>query len=315
MVSPIPFSSYYGVRTDMQVYAKIVLIPVYNEEATISRLLDEVVSLADMMILINDGSTDTSRLKILNWSHPRIPLYLLDIERNRGKAYALKQGFHFLCALLKQGFVAPEDIVITLDADAQHDPCSIDAVCHLMVQKRYDVVLTQRDLSQYPFLKRLGNRLMSLIASVLAGCRYHDVECGYRFLRIRILPELMKYYTGYRYSSAQEIAVLVAQLGYHVYNGYPIAIRHYRSNPRMRDALINPSYAFLAWMRCQFRAEKLLAPLPWQQELPSLSSQAGQILVTGIQNQAQTCMIPVCKGSSSPVLPQVATSDPSVAKV
>jgi hypothetical protein len=106
-----------------------------------------------------------------------------------------------------------------------------------------------RDLSYHGAYKRLGNRVMTLIARASGGFRFEDVESGYRVFRIGPLLDAQQYYEGYRYSETVEIAVILARLGYRVCNSYPIEIPVARTRTRIRDAAIDAVCMPLAWYR------------------------------------------------------------------
>jgi hypothetical protein len=151
---------------------------------------------------------------------------------------------------LDRGELDPDDVVFTIDADGQHDAGEIGPLCSYMEANRLDVVLTRRSFTLYPFHKRLGNSLMTVWGSLWSGFHYYDVESGFRAMRLRVLPPVLDYYTGYRYSCAQEIAILTARLGFRISNNFVTIIRLYRSQTRPRDVVINAllgTWAFARW--------------------------------------------------------------------
>jgi hypothetical protein len=115
-----------------------------------------------------------------------------------------------------------------------------------------EVALTRRDFSRYPRYKRLGNALMSLWGSLLSGFRYRDIESGFRGLRLRVVPAMLDYYTGYRYSCAQEIAIITARLGLRVDNSFETPIALYRSQTGLRDVVCNAALGLVALVRWRF---------------------------------------------------------------
>jgi glycosyltransferase involved in cell wall biosynthesis len=229
---------------------RIALIPVYNEEATLPAVMESLVPLVDLLLVVDDGSSDRSlalaRERALR--EPRIRV--LALQRNSGMSAALRAGFLHLVSRMQAGELDPDDVVFTMDADGQHDAGQLESLSLYFQDRALDVALTRRDFALYPWHKRLGNRFMTLWGSLWSGFSYHDVESGFRALRLGVLPPLMEYYTGYRYSCAQEIAILTARLGFRVDNGFVTAIRRYRSQTRLQDVFINAllgAWAFVRW--------------------------------------------------------------------
>lgn len=229
---------------------KIALIPVYNEEATLLAVLEPLSPLVDLLVLVDDGSHDRSPDLAESWARCRRHVRILRLSENRGMSAALREGFVFLSSQLREGNLDADDLVLTLDADGQHDSKEIHALCRHVEEQGLDVALTRRDFSLYPEHKRLGNRLMSLWGSLWSGFHYLDVESGFRAMRLRVIPSLLDYYTGYRYSCAQEIAILTARLGFRVDNSFLTVIQRYRSQTAVRDVFINASlglWVFIRW--------------------------------------------------------------------
>ena len=227
----------------------IALIPVYNEANTLVSVLDSLSGQVDRLLMVDDGSSDGSLNLARKWAHQRGGIEILRMPENRGMSTALREGFVHLVALLRRGILMAEDILITIDADGQHDSGEIGDLCAYMEAQRLDVALTRRDFSLYPIHKRLGNYLMTLWGRLWSGFSYQDIESGFRAMRIRVLPDLLDYYAGYRYSCAQEIAVLTARLGFRVDNRFRTVIRLYRSQTGIHDVLINAAFGFWAFAR------------------------------------------------------------------
>jgi glycosyltransferase involved in cell wall biosynthesis len=227
---------------------RIALIPVYNEASTLAEVLRAVSSQVDWIIVVDDGSTDGSGEMAQRWAqggHGEV----LRLHANRGMSAALRAGFQRLAWRMNEGELQPDDLLFTIDADGQHDPRQIAELGGYVEAHDLDVALTRRDFSLYPFHKRVGNSLMSAWGSIWGGFRYRDVESGFRAMRLKVLPHLLDYYTGYRYSCAQEIAILTARLGFRIDNDFNTAIRLYRSQTGVGDVVINGVLGMLAFAR------------------------------------------------------------------
>ncbi len=210
---------------------------------------ESVASRVDLLVLVDDGSTDGSLDRAVFVARCRDNIEVLQLPRNLGMSTALREGFLYVVSRMRAGELDPGDILLTLDADGQHDSDEVEALCSHLTGEVLDVALTRRDFSLYPAYKRIGNRLMTLWGRIWSGYRYHDVESGFRALRLKVLPSLLDYFTGYRYSCAQEIAILTARLGFRVDNSFVTVIRRYRSQTGGRDVFVNAWLGFWAFIR------------------------------------------------------------------
>lgn len=206
--------------------------------------------------MVNDGSTDLSLTRICSWMGGKKNVYLINLENNRGMAAALEAGFYFVKELLESGKVSEDDIVINIDADGQHRSSYINDVVTLMDSQGYEVLLTRRDFSCYPWSKRYGNRVLSFVGSLLSGFKYNDIESGFRFLKVKTIPEFLKYYTGYKYSCAQELGIITALLKYKVSNDYLVEIEYYRPGAKITDAIFVITFGVWAFVRVKFGLAK-----------------------------------------------------------
>ena len=217
---------------------KVAVIPIYNEAPTVVAVLNEVARRVDRVIAVDDGSTDDTPELLREWGKGRRNVSVIRLPRNVGMAGALKRGFQEAEQLLLRGVLRPRDILINIDADGQHRSEYIPDIVRFMERGNWDIVLTRRDFRKYPLYKRWGNRLLSRVARLLSGHRYHDVESGFRFMRARVVPRLLDYFTGWRYSCAQEIALITALAGFRVDNTYVVKIAYYRPGTTIWDGVI-----------------------------------------------------------------------------
>jgi glycosyltransferase involved in cell wall biosynthesis len=228
---------------------RVAVVPAHNEQSTITDVLESTNPYVDLIIVIDDGSTDASSDRIAHWVNDHNNTYYLGTKQCRGVARATGMGFCLVCYLMALGIISAEDLIINIDADGQHDPEDIAKLVGRLLGDDCDLALGRRDFSVYPAHKVLGNRLLSLSASLLTGLRYTDVECGYRALRARIVPDIIQYYTGCRYSCCQELGVISALLGFKIDNECNIQIKHYRSRTHLRDLFLNSFLGFVSLLR------------------------------------------------------------------
>ena len=218
---------------------RVAVMPAYNEAPTIISVLERLEPLADQLIVVDDGSTDGTRDLLMNWVSTRSSVRLLCFSQNRGMSAAYYRAFQEIAQYRVTGLLADDDVILTVDADGQHDPAEVDALVDHMTRNRLDAVIAKRDFSLYTRYKRLGNFLISLWASFWAGQRLFDVESGYRAFRVGALLAALRYYKGYKYSETVEVAVILARLGFRVDNSYLVPVPVFRSRTRLKDVAID----------------------------------------------------------------------------
>ena len=179
-----------------------VIIPVYNEEATLGEILRRVHEEGvHEIVAVDDGSTDSS-WNILEDSSAAIPeLKLLRHETNRGKGAAIKTGVAHVTG----------DVVIIQDADLEYDPAEYRAVVGPIEAGRSDVVYGSRILGGNPASYRRyywGGRLLSMVTTVLFGQRVTDQHTCYKAFRTQLLRSLPLRESGFGFC-AEVTAVLL----------------------------------------------------------------------------------------------------------
>jgi len=179
------------------------VIPFYNESTTIKKIIVDTLDYVELVIAVNDGSTDDSSSQVFLDEN----VIVLSERENRGKGFALRKGF----------FKAVElgcDAVITIDADLQHDPGSIPAL--LTGLASFDLVLGNRlrDLSEMPFQRVMSNKLCSFLLSKKTGMKIIDSQCGFRAFSLKVLQKVHTRSNGYEAES--EIIILAARAGFKI---------------------------------------------------------------------------------------------------
>jgi glycosyltransferase involved in cell wall biosynthesis len=162
-----------------------VLIPTYNNEKTLKRVIDGVLDYTANIIVVNDGSTD-STLTILN-GYPQITV--INLPENKGKGNGLKIGFR---KAKKLGY----NYAITIDSDGQHYPDDIPVFVEALVDEKEDVLLIgNRNMSQdgIPKKSSFGNRFSNFWFWFETGIKLEDTQSGYRLYPLHKIPK--KYFT------------------------------------------------------------------------------------------------------------------------
>ncbi|MHC4944770.1 MAG: glycosyltransferase family 2 protein [Planctomycetota bacterium] len=231
----------------------IVLIPAYDERETLEDVVRRASQHTSLQIVVDDGSTDGSGDVLDTLCRDLPSLQKITHDRNLGMASALRSGFFKVNEWLAEGRVAAEDALVLMDADGQHLPEEIPAMAARLNEMGFDLLIGCRDFSVYPFYKRLGNRILSIWGRMLSGFPFADIECGFKAMRVRSVPLLLEYYSGYRYSCAQEIALISVRRGLKVGNDCPVRVPLYRRGARMRDFLPNILFSLAAFIRLRLK--------------------------------------------------------------
>lgn len=152
----------------------LVIIPCYNEEASIERVvsnLKEKAPFADYLI-INDCSTDSTEsiLKAKGMNYINNPVNLgIGGGVQAGYLYAKQNGY---------------DIAVQMDGDGQHDPAYLADVCQPVIDGVTDMAVGSRFIKregfQTSFMRRLGINIISLLIKILTGKKVYDVTSGFR---------------------------------------------------------------------------------------------------------------------------------------
>jgi len=162
-----------------------ILIPTYNNHKTLKRVIDGVLEYTQNIIVVNDGSTDSTSEILKNY--PQISV--LHLPENKGKGNGLKLGFRKAKEL---GF----DFAVTIDSDGQHYPDDIPVFVEALQEEKEDVLLIgNRNMSQdgIPKKSSFGNRFSNFWFWFETGIKLEDTQSGYRLYPLHKIPK--RYYT------------------------------------------------------------------------------------------------------------------------
>lgn len=172
-----------------------VVVPVYNEEDNVGELVSQIrgaltaVNRTFEIILIDDGSTDATRERIVAETQNAPELRYLFLARNYGQSTAMQCGLDS----------AQGDIIVTMDGDLQNDPADIPRLIEILETENVDLVSGWRrdrhDGRVRVFLSRVANKLISRVT----GVSLHDYGCSLKAYRgdvvrqIKITGELHRF--------------------------------------------------------------------------------------------------------------------------
>ena len=185
-----------------------IVIPVFNEEATLGALYQKIAEVMNSMssteyeiIFIDDGSTDDSWQQICQ-VHSRAPKQVrgFKFRKNFGKASALALGFA----------ESKGEIVFTLDADLQDDPQNIP----LFIEKigsGWDVVSGWKRERKDPLEKKIPSKIFNFFVSLTTGLKLNDMNCGFKAYKKDVLHHIYLYGELHRF-----IPILALNAGFSV---------------------------------------------------------------------------------------------------
>ena len=210
-----------------------VVIPVYNERATLEELVSRVLAVDLAMerevILVDDGSTDGTREvypKIRQrWPDESFVIRLQ--ERNRGKGAALRTGFESACG----------DIIIIQDADLEYDPQDYPKLLAPILDGKADVVYGSRFVGAQAtrvlfFWHMVGNRFLTLLSNALTNLNLTDMETCYKVFRSEVVRSLRL--RSEKFTIEPEITAKVARGRWRIYEvGISYAGRDYSEGKKI----------------------------------------------------------------------------------
>lgn len=170
-----------------------ILIPAYNEEATIEAILNAVVKVelihqvAKEIVIVNDCSSDATVAKVEAFmaSHPNIDIQLYSQEVNQGKGAAIHKAIE----------LATGDYFVVQDADLEYDPEEFNLLIKPVFQDDADVVYGSRFIGGNPhrilfFWHSLGNKFLTFLSNMFTDLNLTDMETCYKLVRLDYAKQL-----------------------------------------------------------------------------------------------------------------------------
>lgn len=179
-----------------------VIIPTYNNAGTIKRVVEETLTMCDDVIVVNDGSTDSTTSLL----HEIDKITLVEYQKNKGKGHALKCGFK---KALDMGFA----YAITLDADGQHYPADISKFLDANQKHPGALIVGQRNLEGVERTKgsSFANKFSNFWFYIQTGKNLKDTQTGYRLYPLKKLKGLSLLTS--RYEAELELMVFASWHG------------------------------------------------------------------------------------------------------
>lgn len=180
-----------------------IVIPAFNEEENIEKLLNKIPEYPKKdIVVVDDGSQDRTVSIVEEFGAT-----LLRHGVNRGKGMAHRTAFSYI---IKNGY----DGVITLDGDGQHAPEEITDFIRMINSADMLVGTRSMSLANMPLLRYLTNKVTSLTVSLIASQRILDSQSGYRYISREVL-ENVPLRTG-RFQTESEILIKAGRMGFKI---------------------------------------------------------------------------------------------------
>ena len=173
------------------------LIPCYNAGSRVAKVIEGVLPRIARIIVVDDGCSDGCMAPLVE-----MPIQIIKFPANRGKGFALIEGF-------RTALGRPEmECVACIDADGQHDPAELPGLYAAFVRENADLLVGARtfDRKEIPFRSWFGNTLTRTLFGMVLGAHLADTQSGYRLLSRRFVESAVKAVPGGRYET--ELALL-----------------------------------------------------------------------------------------------------------
>jgi glycosyltransferase involved in cell wall biosynthesis len=226
-----------------------VVIPVYNEKATLREIVQRVKSvriegIEIEIVLVDDCSTDGTRELIKNELEREVGKAVYH-EKNAGKGAALRTGFKH----------ATGDFVIVQDADLEYNPTEYPKMLEPLLDGRADVVYGSRFMGEGAhrvlyFWHSVGNKLLTLASNIFTNLNLTDMETCYKVFRSEVIKKIA--IEQDRFGFEPEVTAKIARMGCRVYEvGISYSGRTYEEGKKIgfKDAFT----AFICIIKYRFK--------------------------------------------------------------
>ena len=211
-----------------------VVIPAFNEERRIAGVIRCVREQGFDVVVVDDGSADWTAAV-----SEQAGAVVVRHGRNRGKGLALNTAF---AHAREKGY----DVVITLDADGQHDPAEIPKFVDAYVRMGIPVLIGNRmgRTAGMPRIRRWTNEFMSWLLSRAMGQYVPDTQCGYRLFRTDVLPFVSAH--AERFAAESEILLNIARRDIRI-GAVPIATIYAHGKSHINPVVDTVRFCGMMW--------------------------------------------------------------------
>lgn len=157
----------------------VAIIPAFNEEQRISNVIIQTLKYVDNVIVVNDCSIDKTSAVAM-----QLGAQVINLPLNSGAGYATREGCD---AALLQG----AEIIVTIDADGQHNPDEIPKLVNKLVDENVDIVFGFRPRDQnMPIINKLGGTMLYTLSYLLFSVKIKDTQTGFHAFTASCYPKL-----------------------------------------------------------------------------------------------------------------------------
>lgn len=183
-----------------------VIVPTYNNQKTLKKVLDSILDFTTNIIIVNDGSTDSTAEILKSYSQ----LTQIHHPKNLGKGRALRNGFR---KALELNF----EYAITIDSDGQHFAADIPVFLEAIQEEPNALLIGSRNMTQenVPKKSSFGNKFSNFWFKFETGIKLDDTQSGFRLYPLRLLPK--RFFTN-KFEFEIEVIVRTAWKGIVVKN-------------------------------------------------------------------------------------------------
>ncbi|GAA3723654.1 DUF2062 domain-containing protein [Flavobacterium ginsengisoli] len=183
-----------------------VIVPTYNNQKTLKKVLDSILDFTTNIIVVNDGSTDSTSEILKSYSQ----LTQIQHPKNLGKGRALRNGF-------RKALELDFEYAITIDSDGQHFAVDIPVFLEAIQDEPNALLIGSRNMTQenVPKKSSFGNKFSNFWFKFETGIKLDDTQSGFRLYPLRLLPK--RFYTN-KFEFEIEVIVRAAWKGIVVKN-------------------------------------------------------------------------------------------------
>ncbi len=194
------------IQQKIDLHKVLVVIPTYNNETTIAKVISDVKEITDSILVVNDGSTD-STTAIIN----EVGVKHISYVKNKGKGYAIRQSFKYA---KENGY----RYVLTIDSDGQHYTSDIPSFINEIEHRPNTLIIGARNLTaeNMPSKNTFANRFSNFWYRAETGYKLDDTQSGFRLYPIDKIGN--KHFISNRYEFEVEVIVRTAWSGVEVCN-------------------------------------------------------------------------------------------------